>query len=165
VSVSFHLSRSSFRTPLFWSFSSGLFQGLSVCLVVFQSVSRRGSSVGFSLLMRHLTRVEFATGDAVPRSKRRHCAGSNEVDARARSRQNEREQTSTLSRTSFVLVRPRSARVLHRMRLGAAMLRNTERIIAIKPSSTLGTSYHVVGVKRAIFHDSAAVIHFEPLNV
>jgi hypothetical protein len=53
VLVSCHFSRSGGGPPGFCSFSTGPFQGLSVCLVFFQSVCWRGSSVGFSRLIVH----------------------------------------------------------------------------------------------------------------
>ncbi len=47
-----HFSRSGLGTPFgFCSFSTGCFQGSSVCLNVLLSVLWRGSSVGFSRLM------------------------------------------------------------------------------------------------------------------
>jgi hypothetical protein len=54
VLVSCHFSRSGGGPVRFCSFSGGPFQGSSVCFVFFQSVRWRGSSFGFSLLMRRL---------------------------------------------------------------------------------------------------------------
>ena len=71
VFVSLHFSMSSSVVPLCCSLSTGLFQGLLVCLSDFQSVCWRGSSFGFSLLMGHLVRKIPSIADrSLPRKSK-----------------------------------------------------------------------------------------------
>jgi hypothetical protein len=72
VLVSCHFSRSGGGPVRFCSFSTGPFHGSSVCLVLFQSVASRGSSLGACLLILVLLSITNTSADS------RFQAGGNE---------------------------------------------------------------------------------------